>query len=90
MSTLKRQYETSPLQGANAAYIEWLYEQYLAEPGSVAPEWQRYFSSLTAEGPDVPHGPIVRAMGQRLRGQAGGELESPITAARACRRARKP
>ena len=73
MSTVKRQYETSPLQGANAAYIEWLYEQYLAEPGSVAPEWQRYFSSLTAEGPDVPHGPIVRAMGQRLRGQAGGD-----------------
>ena len=68
------QYETSPLQGANAAYIEWLYEQYLAEPGSVPPEWQQYFSSLTAEGSEVPHGPIVRAIGQRLRGRIGGDV----------------
>ena len=36
MSTVfKHQYDTSHLQGANATYVEWLYEQYLAEPGSV-------------------------------------------------------
>ena len=36
MSTVfKDQYESSPLQGANATYVEWLYEQFLADPGSV-------------------------------------------------------
>ncbi len=42
MSTVfKHQYDTSHLQGANATYVEWLYEQFLAEPGSVAPEWRQ-------------------------------------------------
>jgi 2-oxoglutarate dehydrogenase E1 component len=63
----KDQYESSPLQGANATYVEWLYEQFLAEPGSVPPEWRQYFSSLGADGAEVPHSPIVNAVGQRLR-----------------------
>ncbi len=68
MSTaFKRQYETSPLQGANATYVEWLYEQFLAEPGSVPAEWRQYFSSFGADGTDVAHGPIVQAVGRRLR-----------------------
>ena len=68
MSTVfKHQYDTSHLQGANATYVEWLYEQYLAEPGSVPPEWRQYFSTLAAGTPEVPHGPIVNAVAQRLR-----------------------
>lgn len=76
MSTVKRHYETSPLQGANATYVEWLYEQYLAEPGSVPVEWQRYFGALAAAGSrnaEVAHGPIVRAVGKRLRERAAGD-----------------
>jgi 2-oxoglutarate dehydrogenase E1 component len=76
MSTVERQYESSPLQGANAAYVEWLYEQYLAEPGSVPVEWQRYFGTLGADTPDVAHGPIVRAVGKRVRAQAARALVS--------------
>ena len=42
MSTVfKDQYDSTPLQGANATYVEWLYEQYLAEPGSVPTEWRQ-------------------------------------------------
>ena len=68
MSTVfKHQYDTSHLQGANATYVEWLYEQYLAEPGSVAPEWRQYFSTLSPTGAEIPHGPIVEAVAQRLR-----------------------
>ena len=81
MSTVERQYESSPLQGANAAYVEWLYEQYLAEPGSVPVEWQRYFGSLGTASAEVAHGPIVRAVGKRLRdrsaGDAGGRAAQP-------------
>jgi 2-oxoglutarate dehydrogenase E1 component len=73
MSTVFRhQYDTSHLQGANATYVEWLYEQYLAEPGSVPPEWRSYFSTLATSSPEVPHGPIVQAVAERLRKRTGG------------------
>jgi 2-oxoglutarate dehydrogenase E1 component len=81
MSTVfKDQYESSHLQGANATYVEWLYEQFLADPGSVPGEWRRYFGSLAADGgSDIPHGPIVKAVGQRL--QRGGSAATPAPAA---------
>jgi 2-oxoglutarate dehydrogenase E1 component len=71
MSTVfKDQYDTSHLQGANATYVEWLYEQYLAEPGNVPVEWRSYFSTLAPSGPETPHGPIVQAVAERLRKRA--------------------
>ena len=71
MSTVfKHQYDTSHLQGANATYVEWLYEQYLAEPGSVPPQWRQYFSTLSPTGAEIPHGPIVQAVTERLRRRA--------------------
>ena len=78
MSTVfKEQYESSPLQGANATYVEWLYEQFLAEPGSVPAEWRHYFSTLAKDGRDVAHGPIVQAVARRAQQRA------PVTAAAA-------
>jgi 2-oxoglutarate dehydrogenase E1 component len=80
MSTVfKDQYESSPLQGANATYVEWLYEQFLAEPGSVSPEWRRYFSSLAADGGDVAHGPIVQAVARRVRHRTADSGAAPIS-----------
>ncbi|HUL81142.1 MAG TPA: 2-oxoglutarate dehydrogenase E1 component, partial [Gammaproteobacteria bacterium] len=71
MSTVfKDQYDSTPLQGANATYVEWLYEQYLAEPGSVPVEWRQYFSSLGGAGAEIPHRPIVQAVGRRLQSGA--------------------
>ena len=71
MSTVfKDQYESTPLQGANATYVEWLYEQFLAEPGSVPVEWRQYFSSLGGGGAEIPHRPIVQAVGRRLQSGA--------------------
>jgi 2-oxoglutarate dehydrogenase E1 component len=73
MSTVfKHQHDTSHLQGANATYVEWLYEQYLAEPGSVPAEWRSYFSTLATSGPEIPHGPIVQAVAERLRKRTAG------------------
>ena len=63
----EQQYESTPLQGANAAWVEGLYEAYLSEPGSVPPVWRRYFSSLGSELGDIAHGPIVKAIGERAR-----------------------
>jgi 2-oxoglutarate dehydrogenase E1 component len=84
MSTVfKKQHDTSHLQGANATYVEWLYEQYLAEPGSVPNEWRQYFGTLAAGGAEVPHGPIVEAVTQRLRrrGAVSGTAQASATEA---------
>ena len=82
MSTVfKDQYESSHLQGANATYVEWLYEQFLADPGSVPGEWRQYFGSLAADGgADIPHGPIVQAVGQRLQRAASPGAPAPAAA----------
>jgi 2-oxoglutarate dehydrogenase E1 component len=81
MSTVfKDQYDSSHLQGANATYVEWLYEQFLAEPGSVPAEWRQYFSTLSADGGDVPHGPIVQAVARRLRQRTASGTPAPAPA----------
>jgi 2-oxoglutarate dehydrogenase E1 component len=80
MSTVfKDQYESSHLQGANATYVEWLYEQFLADPASVPGEWRQFFGSLAADGAETPHGPIVQAVGRRL--QRAGAPGAPAGAA---------
>jgi 2-oxoglutarate dehydrogenase E1 component len=51
----------SCLFSGNAAFIEGLYEAYLADPAAVPSEWQHYFAELqsTESGPrDRAHGPI--------------------------------
>lgn len=53
----------SLLSGANAAFVEEVYEAYLANPASVDPEWRTYFDALPAGKTlhDVAHSPIQRA-----------------------------
>src|ERR1700743_1620687 len=41
---------TSFLSGTNAAFLEGLYDQYLANPASVDPEWQAYVAGLGEQG----------------------------------------
>ncbi|MES1944422.1 2-oxoglutarate dehydrogenase E1 component [Salinisphaera sp. PC39] len=50
----------SPLFGANGAYIEAYYEQYLKDPESVEPSWRDYFRKLNGDGSaqDIAHSPI--------------------------------
>ncbi len=60
-ASFERLRSTSYLHGANAAFIEDLYEAYLEDPGRVDPEWRAYFRALSQEGDggaDVPHAPI--------------------------------
>lgn len=57
-----RQWSTSHLSGANAEYIEELFESYLADANSVAEEWRKYFDSLPrydgVASEDIPHSNI--------------------------------
>jgi 2-oxoglutarate dehydrogenase E1 component len=69
---LNQSYLTSQLSGANAAFVEELYEAYLADPGSVEARWRSYFDTLQTSGVrDVAHGPIVQRIGHIARHQGG-------------------
>ena len=61
-NSLKEQYASSPLYGSNAAAVEAMYEQYVANPDSVPEGWRRYFRSLGGDGTEVLHSPIRRRL----------------------------
>ena len=46
VDSLLKQFAQSSQLGANAAYLEDLYEQYLVAPDSVGPKWKAYFDGL--------------------------------------------
>ncbi|MEO5558208.1 MAG: 2-oxoglutarate dehydrogenase E1 component [Dokdonella sp.] len=85
--SLLQQFEaSSPISGGNAAFIEDLYEHYLADPGAVTPQWRSYFDALKGrEAGDMPHSAAVariEAAQKRMgRGQpavvAGAASEAP-------------
>ena len=61
----------SYLFGANAPFIEDLYEQYLVNPGAVPEEWREYFDRLQvlpgSSAKDVAHAPVVESFVQRAK-----------------------
>jgi 2-oxoglutarate dehydrogenase E1 component len=59
MGMMKEFEATSTLFGANAPFIEELYERYLANPESVSAEWRAYFDELRGGANDVAHAPVV-------------------------------
>ncbi|MEY3487445.1 MAG: 2-oxoglutarate dehydrogenase component, partial [Pseudomonadota bacterium] len=65
------------LFGGNAPYVEELYENYLANPGSVPDTWREYFDALQhvpatdgSNSKDVAHQPVINAFAERAK--AGG------------------
>ncbi len=71
---MKQMLSNSYLFGANAPFIEELYENYLSNPASVEPQWRDYFDKLGAlpgagsyNGPDVAHGPIIASFAERAK-----------------------
>jgi 2-oxoglutarate dehydrogenase E1 component len=65
--SLSEQYASSLLYGGNGPYVEALYEQYLREPGAVAPEWRSYFDRLRGDANDTAHGPVVESLRERAQ-----------------------
>jgi 2-oxoglutarate dehydrogenase E1 component len=60
---MKEMQGSSYLFGANAPFVEELYEAYLDDPETVAPEWRRYFDQLQQDegGRDVAHAPVIES-----------------------------
>ena len=85
---MKQRLESSYLFGTNAPFIEELYENYLADPGSVSEQWQAYFGQLQNQAGaavrDVAHGPVIAAFEQLakrgpVRVVAGGEDKHQVS-----------
>jgi len=62
------------LFGGNAPYVEEMYENYLANPGSVPDSWRDYFDALQnvpavdgSNARDVPHLPVINAFAERAK-----------------------
>ncbi|MGB5080664.1 MAG: 2-oxoglutarate dehydrogenase E1 component [Burkholderiales bacterium] len=77
MSAMREFISSSHLFGANAPFIEELYEAYLDDPGSVPAQWRDYFDRIQllpgAGGNgarDTPHAPIVESFARRARAGA--------------------
>ena len=67
---MKQMLGNSYLFGANAPFIEELYETYLQNPASVTPAWRDYFDklqNLPGASADVAHAPIVASFAQRAK-----------------------
>jgi 2-oxoglutarate dehydrogenase E1 component len=64
-SLMETMQANSLLYGANATFVEEVYEDYLNDPASVTPEWRAYFDALptSKNAHDVAHSPIQRAFG---------------------------
>ena len=62
------------LFGGNAPYVEEMYENYLANPGSVPDSWRDYFDALQhvpatdgSSAKDVAHLPVINAFAERAK-----------------------
>ena len=74
-STVYQAYQNNTyLFGGNAPYVEEMYENYLANPGSVPDTWRDYFDALQhvpavdgSSAKDVPHQPVINAFAERAK-----------------------
>jgi len=75
VDSLLKQFAQSSQLGANAAFIEDLYEQYLVDPSSVDGKWKAYFDGLKGrEAGDVPHSAVIESIGDAARAAARGAV----------------
>ncbi|MCP2015099.1 2-oxoglutarate dehydrogenase E1 component [Deinococcus sp. HSC-46F16] len=68
------------MSGANAAFIEGLYEAYLADPASVDPAWRDYFDEVRGGARETAHSPVQQAfyqLGTQRRGGGGAVVPAP-------------
>ncbi len=65
--SLKAQYASTPLFGANATAIEAFYEQFLADPDSVPTAWRDYFDTLGSPDTEIAHSTIREELRVHVR-----------------------
>jgi 2-oxoglutarate dehydrogenase E1 component len=77
VDSLLKQFAQSSQLGANAAYLEDLYEQYLVDPDSVDPKLKSYFDGFKGrEAGDIPHSVVMDQVAEAGRRAARGLLDA--------------
>ncbi len=66
-SQMAQWWQSSQLAGVNSAYLDEIYENYLADPTSVESSWRDYFDQLTLDTKDVSHQAVRQAMIQYVQ-----------------------
>ncbi len=75
VDSLLKQFAQSSQLGANAAYIEDLYEQYLVDPDSVGAKWRSWFDGLGGrDSGDIPHSAVMEAVAAAGRRATRGDV----------------
>jgi 2-oxoglutarate dehydrogenase E1 component len=70
--------ESTPLSGANATYVEALYEQYLQHPDGIDPLWRAYFDAMgPAAAPERAHSAVIAGVASRTQAATGAG--APLT-----------
>jgi 2-oxoglutarate dehydrogenase E1 component len=82
-NSLKEQYATSPLYGSNAAAVEAMYEQFVANPDSVSEGWRRYFRTLGDNRGEVAHTPIRHRLREKATRRRGNGRPAAVPASTA-------
>jgi 2-oxoglutarate dehydrogenase E1 component len=78
-NSIKDQLASTPLFGANASAVERLYEQYLADRGSVPAEWRDYFESMGDPDSEVVHSKIrEELLAEASRGRRSSKVSTRI------------
>src|SRR5262245_51403975 len=82
MGTMNDLRSTSNLSGANAPYVEELYEQWLADPSSVDATWRATFEAWQAGGgaKDVAHSAVIAAFERAARNLQPAAAAAPADA----------
>ncbi len=68
----------SPLNGANAPYLEDLYNRYIDDPGSVDEQWRTYFQSLDREDPATLPPPANSGSTRKSMTEAGAAKQAAV------------
>lgn len=78
-------WKDSYLASGNEAYLEDLYETYLADPQQLVPEWRHFFDqmvgSMSRTIPDVPHAAIKEqflALARQSANTQAAQMSSPV------------
>lgn len=84
---MQEQHDSSYLFGANAPYVEELYELYLSNPALVTDNWRAYFDAMQhvpatdgSNRPDVEHASVVASFAMRARQGALRATSAPADA----------
>jgi 2-oxoglutarate dehydrogenase E1 component len=81
MTEPKPMLTATPLAAGNDAYVEAMYERYLASPDAVDAAWRDYFAGLGPSIQEIAHGPVIEELARRARAPRRGVMpDAPSTA----------